>query len=159
MQVGEPLILPRQPAGAFQQGIGPVLGGVAFPPHRPFPGKRRPIAVRQRSIIPEVLIPNQRRVRFSPEHFTGELKAFVRGGRIAVYVQKLPGRKGEGRLTGGRLLGKAAAYPETVKLHTGNAAADRKRMAACGEAPAGSKGKPAGAPPVRPPQAALRKGL
>src|SRR5699024_8604882 len=56
-------------------------------------------------------------------------------------------------------LRKAAAYPETVKLNAGNAAADRKRMAACGEAPAGSKGKPAGAPPVWPPQAALRKGL
>src|SRR5699024_11091458 len=159
MQVGESIIFPCQLAGAFQQGIWPVLGGVAFPPHRPFPGERRPVAVRQRGIIPEVLIPYQRRIRFSPEHFTGELKALVRCGRIAVHIQQLAGGEGIRRLSGRRSLRKATAYAETVKLYAGNAAADRKRMAACGEVPAGSKGKPAAAPPVWPPQAALRKGL
>lgn len=125
MQVGKALILPRKPPGAFQQGIGAAVK-IILPPDLPFPGKRRPVAVRQGRFIPEVLIPDKGGIGLSPEHFTGQLKALVRRGRVSVYIQELPGREGKGSLPGAGGFGKVAAYPEAVKLHAGNAAADRQ---------------------------------
>ena len=107
MDIIKAAVQPCKLTFAFQLGVRPA--GIAIRqgllPYIPFAGERGPVAGRENSIVTEILVPNQCRVRFSAQHFAGQLEAFIRLAGITVHINKLPWRERELRLATGLVQG------------------------------------------------------
>jgi len=157
VQLLESAVLPCKLPAPLKLGIRPVL--IALPPHLPLAGKRCPVGFRQGVLVPEVLIPDERRVRLPAEHLQRQLEAPVRLCHVPVHILEFPRRKRVGGGASARFFRKGLAHTEAVKLHALHAHRDRDGMRPCGKLYVFCKGNPEGSPPVRPPQAAFREML
>ena len=78
---------------------------------------RRPVVCLQHTVVSEILIPDEGRVRLSSQHFAGEFESSIRLTLIAVHVDKVAWRERKGRSACGGSLRKAAANTVAIKLY------------------------------------------
>ncbi len=157
MDIGKTIIIPRKLTVTFKLRVRSIGCTVRVLPYIPFAGKRCPVAFWDNLLVTEVLIPDQRRVRLSAEHFKGQLESRRRPHHIAIHIFELSGSESVGGVTGIRFFREGSADTETVELHTVDTNRNGQRMFSRRKAHSLGKCRPEGSSPIRPPQTAFRK--